>query len=55
MLTYLDEMELLIKLEEIKILKKQIISLKSEDMKKMNDDYITELKDLANCINKIFE
>jgi hypothetical protein len=48
-------MELLIKLEEINILKKQISSLKYEDIKKMNDDYITELKDLANIINKTFD
>ena len=48
-------MELLIKLEEIKILKKQITLLKHEDFKKMNEDYVYELKDLANIIMKTFE
>ncbi len=48
-------MELLIKLEEIKILKKQITLLKHEDCKKMNEDYVNELKDLANIIMKTFD
>jgi hypothetical protein len=44
-----------LKFEDIKVIKNQLILMNDEDKKKINEDYIIELKELAKVILKVFD
>jgi hypothetical protein len=43
-----------IKIEELRALSKQINNLNEEEVKKINDEYVNELKELSKIVTKKF-